>query len=95
MELSLTHILLLFGILILFFGPARLPKLGAALGETIKQFKGAMNEPNQSSNHTQSQSSAQPPRAQELPAASASDASKQTAHVDAHVTSPGKDKERV
>ena len=38
-EFSLTHILLLLVIILIFFGPSRLPSLGKSLGEAIRGFK--------------------------------------------------------
>ena len=34
-----TELLLLFGVLVLMFGAAKLPKLGGAIGEGIRNFK--------------------------------------------------------
>lgn len=42
--LSLTHILLLALILLVFFGPSRLPQLGQSLGKAIRGFKQGLNE---------------------------------------------------
>lgn len=42
--LSFTHILLLTIILLVLFGPSRLPQLGSSLGKAIRGFKDAMNE---------------------------------------------------
>ena len=36
------HLLLLFGIALLVFGPKKLPELGKGLGEGIRGFKSAM-----------------------------------------------------
>ena len=36
------HMLLLFGIAMLVFGPKKLPELGKGLGESIRGFKSAM-----------------------------------------------------
>jgi len=36
------HLLLLFGIALLVFGPKKLPELGKGLGESIRGFKSAM-----------------------------------------------------
>lgn len=38
-QLSLTHILLFLIIVLVFFGPSRLPGLGKSLGEAIRGFK--------------------------------------------------------
>ncbi len=39
MGLSFWHILLLTIIILVFFGPSRLPGLGKSLGESIRGFK--------------------------------------------------------
>jgi sec-independent protein translocase protein TatA len=39
-----THLLLIFGIALLVFGPKKLPELGKGIGETIKGFKSAIKE---------------------------------------------------
>ncbi len=41
--LSLTHFLLLSVILLLVFGPTKLPQLGRMLGESARAFKKALN----------------------------------------------------
>jgi sec-independent protein translocase protein TatA len=38
------HLLVIFGIALLIFGPKKLPELGKGLGESIKGFKSAMKE---------------------------------------------------
>lgn len=43
-QFSLTHILLLSVILLIFFGPSRLPQLGQSLGKAIRGFKQGLNE---------------------------------------------------
>jgi len=37
-----THMLIVFGIALLVFGPRKLPELGKGLGESIRGFKSAM-----------------------------------------------------
>jgi len=37
-----THLLIIAGIALLFFGPKKLPELGKGLGESIRGFKSAM-----------------------------------------------------
>jgi sec-independent protein translocase protein TatA len=37
-----THLLMIFGIALLVFGPKKLPELGKGLGESIRGFKAAM-----------------------------------------------------
>jgi TatA/E family protein of Tat protein translocase len=43
-EFSLTHIVILLVIVLIFFGPSKLPGLGKGLGEAIRGFKKGMNE---------------------------------------------------
>lgn len=43
-EFSLSHILILTLVLLIFFGPSRLPALGQSLGKAIKGFKQGLNE---------------------------------------------------
>ncbi|HJU83157.1 MAG TPA: twin-arginine translocase TatA/TatE family subunit [Holophagaceae bacterium] len=43
-NLGLTEILLIGGVLLLFFGPSRLPDLGKSLGRGIQEFKKASRE---------------------------------------------------
>jgi sec-independent protein translocase protein TatA len=38
------HLLVIFGIALLVFGPKKLPELGKGIGESIKGFKSAMKE---------------------------------------------------
>ena len=44
MGISVWQILLVVGLLLLFFGPKRLPGLGKSIGESIKGFKKGLNE---------------------------------------------------
>ena len=39
-----THLLVIFGIALLVFGPKKLPELGKGIGEGIRGFKSAMKE---------------------------------------------------
>jgi len=43
-NLGMTEILLIAGILLIFFGPSKLPELGKALGKGIQEFKKAGKE---------------------------------------------------
>ncbi|MEK2688467.1 twin-arginine translocase TatA/TatE family subunit [Bdellovibrio sp. GT3] len=43
-EFSVTHLLLLALIFLVFFGPSRLPQLGSSLGKAIRGFKQGLNE---------------------------------------------------
>jgi len=38
------HLIVIFGIALLVFGPKKLPELGRGLGEGIRGFKGAIAE---------------------------------------------------
>jgi len=38
------HLIVIFGIALLVFGPKKLPELGRGLGEGIRGFKGALAE---------------------------------------------------
>jgi sec-independent protein translocase protein TatA len=39
-----THLLVIFGIALLVFGPKKLPELGKGIGDGIRGFKAAMKE---------------------------------------------------
>lgn len=43
-EFSLSHILLFAIVLLIFFGPSRLPALGQSIGKAIRGFKQGMTE---------------------------------------------------
>lgn len=43
-EFSLTHWLVIIILLLLFFGPSKLPQLGRSLGEAIRDFKKGISE---------------------------------------------------
>lgn len=43
-EFSITHLLLIAAIFLLFFGPSRLPQLGQSLGKAIRGFKQGLSE---------------------------------------------------
>lgn len=43
-EFSIAHLLILTLILLIFFGPSRLPALGQSIGKAIKGFKQGINE---------------------------------------------------
>ena len=40
------HLLVIFGLALLVFGPKKLPELGKGIGEGIRGFKSAMNNSN-------------------------------------------------
>lgn len=43
MRLGIGELLFIFGIILILFGPAKLPQLGKSLGEAIKNFKNGMD----------------------------------------------------
>jgi sec-independent protein translocase protein TatA len=48
--LAPTHLLILLVIILIIFGPSKLGDVGAALGRAIRDFKSAMNEPENPAN---------------------------------------------
>ena len=42
------HLLVIFGLALLVFGPKKLPELGKGIGDGIRGFKQAMREPEES-----------------------------------------------
>lgn len=40
-KIGLTELLLIAGVALLIFGPAKLPQLGKSLGESIREFRSA------------------------------------------------------
>jgi sec-independent protein translocase protein TatA len=46
--LAPSHLLILLVIILIIFGPSKLGDVGGALGRAIRDFKGAMNEPDNS-----------------------------------------------
>ena len=46
------HLLVIFGIALLVFGPKKLPELGKGIGEGIRGFKSAMKEHEEPSGKT-------------------------------------------
>ena len=47
-----THLLVIFGIALLVFGPKKLPELGKGIGKGILGFKSAMKENEDASDKT-------------------------------------------
>lgn len=43
-EFSIAHWLIILAILLIFFGPSKLPGLGSSLGKAIRGFKAGLNE---------------------------------------------------
>ena len=46
------HLLVIFGIALLVFGPKKLPELGKGIGDGIRGFKTAMKDPEASEQST-------------------------------------------
>jgi len=44
MRLGFGEILVILALALLFFGPSKLPQLGASLGQAIRGFKKGLNE---------------------------------------------------
>ena len=42
--LSFWHVLLVLAVVLIFFGPSRLPGLGSSLGKAIRGFKKGLND---------------------------------------------------
>ena len=40
-----THLIIILIIVLIIFGPGKLPELGSSIGKAIRGFKQAMNEP--------------------------------------------------
>jgi sec-independent protein translocase protein TatA len=49
------HLLMIFGIALLVFGPRKLPELGKGIGDGIRGFKNAMKEPDDTDKKTSDQ----------------------------------------
>lgn len=56
-----TEILILLGIILLIFGPKRLPQLARAMGQSIKDFKKGLNEVKQDIESASTEEPALPP----------------------------------
>lgn len=46
------HLLVILGIVLIIFGPGKLPQLGSSVGKAIKGFKQEMNEPDRKTEET-------------------------------------------
>jgi sec-independent protein translocase protein TatA len=45
-DIGLPELLVIFIIVLVLFGPGKLPDVGKAIGEALRGFKKALNEPN-------------------------------------------------
>lgn len=43
-KIGITELILIVGVALLIFGPAKLPELGKAVGKSIREFKGALSQ---------------------------------------------------
>ncbi len=43
-EIGFPELLLILGVVVLLFGPQKLPEIGRSLGKSIKEFKDALRE---------------------------------------------------
>jgi sec-independent protein translocase protein TatA len=48
-DIGLPELLIIFIIIVVLFGPGKLPDIGKAIGEALRGFKKALNEPNKTS----------------------------------------------
>lgn len=64
-EFSLTHLLLLGIIVLIFFGPSRLPQLGQSLGKAIRGFKQGLSEIDAEAKDVSNQANSQIPQNQQ------------------------------
>jgi sec-independent protein translocase protein TatA len=65
-EFSISHLVIIAVILLVFFGPSRLPGLGQSLGKAIRGFKEGINDLNKDETP---QAQNQPPRrSEQIPA---------------------------
>jgi len=62
-RLGWIEILLILGVVLLFFGPKRLPGLGNSLGSAIRGFKRGISGQEDAAEKTLAESSEQPPKA--------------------------------
>lgn len=42
---SMTHLIIILVVVLIIFGPGKLPELGKSLGKAMHGFKSAVNEP--------------------------------------------------
>jgi sec-independent protein translocase protein TatA len=75
MRLGMGEILVILALALLFFGPSKLPQLGASLGQAIKGFKKGLSEIGGSEEETKPPEEARLPEATKAPAAKSSSAS--------------------
>ena len=52
-SMSIIHWIIVLAVVLIFFGPRRLPDLARGVGEAIREFKKAVNAPDASSPNNQ------------------------------------------
>ena len=71
MNVGVTELLIVLGIVLLLFGSTRLPKLARSLGQASKEFKTGVSEGPDDDSHKQADRKAEQPRGEtEKPASS-------------------------
>jgi TatA/E family protein of Tat protein translocase len=73
-EFSVTHLVIILVIVLVLFGPSKLPGLGASFGKAIRGFKAGLNE-------DPTDTAAQQKRAEQIEASTASAKSADPAKV--------------
>ena len=63
-----THILLILGILLIFWGPQKLPLLGRGMGKGIREFKDALKGLNKDEDESESNAEASTEEAKKVEA---------------------------
>ncbi len=66
MELGIPEILIILLVVLLLFGPSRLPQAGAGLGKAIRSFKDALAGKSEEPQKGQEQEKGDPPKKVEL-----------------------------
>ena len=68
--LGMPELLIILGVALLIFGPKHLPKLGSALGKTIKNLRDGISGGEKSTEATEAEEEPAPKRRKKLAAAS-------------------------
>ena len=91
-EFSLPHILIVLVIVLVFFGPSRLPGLGKSLGEAIRGFKSGIGGDDANANKNPPQQAQAPQQIQHVPPASLQEpvATQTVTHVTTTQVDPNK-----
>lgn len=77
--LGMPELLIILGVALLIFGPKHLPKLGSALGKTIKNLRdGISGGKNENVDATEAEEEPAPKRKKKLPAATATSSTEES-----------------